>query len=536
MQNAAIAAIFDDIAAYLEVAGENVFKVRAYRRAAEAVATYPSPIEDAAEAGTLQDIGGLGTATAAKTREYLATGKVQELERLRERYPIGLLDLLRVPNLGPKKVTQLYQERNISSVEELVAALEEGRLEGLAGFGPKTLENIRRGIARLAQMTKRLPLGDARVVAANLVRAISTMSAVHRVEIAGSLRRGCDTVGNINLLAETDDAATVIQEFVALPFVLQVVEQIAEYATVRMRPGIDVQLRCASPDTFGTELLHSTGSAEHVTAAARCAAEFGLALQADGLFRGGTRVAGGREEDIYTVLEVPFIMPELREGRGEWEAARAGALPNLVQVTDIQGDLHAHSTWSDGVASIRQMVAAARERGYSYHAVTDHSKALAMANGLNATRLREQAKEIAEVQAEFPDMKILRGVECDILRDGRLDLDDDILHELDIVIASVHSAFNLDEAAQTARMIRAISHPAVDIVAHPTGRVLGVRPGYEVNVNALIEAATRHGDGSGNQCQRTSRLSDIHARAARDSGVLLSIDSDAHSHPHVPQR
>lgn len=534
MQNHVIAQVFDEIADYLEIAGENSFKIRAYRRAAEAVATYASPIEDAAEEGTLREIEGLGEATAAKVQEYLATGKVRYLERLRDEYPHSLLGLLRVPNLGPKKVAQLYRERNISSVEELVAALDENKLAGLSGFGPKTIENIRQGVARLAEMTTRLPIGDALPVAGNIVLALAGREVADRIEIAGSLRRGCDTVGNINIVARTDDPAAVVDAFVKLPQALSVVEQAQTDARVCVRPGIEVQVRCADAARFGGVWLQTTGSGPHMAKLTEAAASRGLTLRADGLYRGDKRVAGAREEDIYEALDVPFIVPELREDRGEWEAALAGKLPSLVTMADMRGDLHTHSTWSDGAVTIRQMTQAALERGYSYFAVTDHSKALAMTNGLDATRLRQQAEEIAAAQAEFPDIKILRGVECDILRDGTLDLDDDILHELDIVVASVHSGFKLDEVTQTARMIRALSHPAVDIVAHPTGRILGGRPGYDVNVNALIDAA--HDTGTALEINASERLdlSDVHARTARDRGVLLSIDSDAHSTRMLP--
>ncbi len=284
---------------------------------------------------------------------------------------------------------------------------------------------------------------------------------------------------------------------------MAVEEQNAEGVTVRARPGVAVHLKCATRADFGARLFFETGSVAHIEGAQKRAHELGFELRADGVFEKEKRLGGSEEGEVFQLLGVPFIEPELRENRGEWEAAARGALPNLITQNDIRGDLHAHSTWSDGRHTIRQMVEAAQQRGYEYHVISDHSKALAMANGLDAKRLREQAKEIAEVQAEFPDVKILRGVECDILRDGTMDLDDEILHELDIVIASVHSGFNFDEATQTARMIKAISHPAVDIVAHPTGRVLGVRPGYAVNVAALIEAAASDKHGTGNQQQRT---------------------------------
>jgi DNA polymerase (family 10) len=534
MQNAAVAAIFDEIADYMEMAGENTFKIRAYRRAAEAVATFVTPIEEAAENNSLQSIEGLGEATSAKVREFLATGQVRALENLREQYPAGLLDLVRVPGLGPKRVAQLYHDKQIASVEALNAALESGALQGVSGFGPKTIENIKSGLRRLAQMKKRLPISAALPLAHEIVTALRTSSATTRVEIAGSLRRGRDTLGDINLQAATTEPSTLLRDFVALPQTLAVEEENATSASIRVRPGITVRLQTSTPDSFGSAWFFATGSPAHLEVAQQLAAKKGYELRPDGLFRNGNRIAGHEEQEIYAALGVPFIVPELRENRGEWNAAQANELPHLVTENDIRGDLHTHSTWSDGSLSIRQMAEACRARGYEYFAVTDHSQALAMANGLNAARLREQAREIAEVQADFSDLKILRGVECDIMRDGSLDLDDEILHELDIVVASVHSAFTLDGAAQTARVIKAVRHPAVDILAHPTGRVLGVRPPYDLDVRAVIEAARDSNTTLEINSSERLDLNDEHAFAARQAGVLLAIDSDAHSQRMLP--
>lgn len=534
MQNVAVAAVFDEIADYMELAGENTFKIRAYRRAAEAVANYEGAIEEAAENGTLRSIEGLGEATAAKVSEFLATGAVRYLDRLREEFPPGLLDLIRVPGLGPKKVFQLYKEKQIDSVEALNVALETNALQGLSGFGPKTIENIKSGLRRMAQMSKRLPLGDALLLGAGIVVGVETLPGVERVEIAGSLRRGSDTVGDINLLAATKDAAATLAGFVELPHVLLVSEQEESGASVRVRPGIEVCLRTTAPATFGFNFVRATGSHAHFEAARMAAAERGLELREDGLFRDGTALEIADEAAFYELLGAAYIEPELRENRGEIPAAQQGRLPRLVTVADIRGELHSHSTWSDGVLSIRQMAQAMQARGYEYFAVTDHSKALAMANGLNAERLREQAKEIAEVQAEFPNLKILRGIECDIMRDGSMDLDDDILHELDIVIASVHSGFTLDEKTQTERVLKAIANPAVDIIAHPTGRILGVRPPYDINVSELIAAAREYNTCLEINSSERLDLSDENAFAAREAGVLLAIDSDAHSARMLP--
>jgi DNA polymerase (family 10) len=522
MQNALVAAAFDEIAALMEVAGENPFKIRAYKRAAEAVSHLGEPVEDVAEAGRLKDIEGLGEATAAKTQEFLATGTMKMLYALRAKYPPGLLDLMRVPGLGPKKVAVLYKEQSITSLEDLKRALDDDSLQGVAGFGPKTIENLKLGLSRLATMTGRLPLGDAQVLARSLLTWAASADPKARWEIAGSLRRGREDVGNINLLARTDDATATLQAFTHSPFTLAAQDHTAESATIKARGGVAVHLQTVR-EGFGAAWFGATGSPSHIEGARARAQVLGLGL--DQVLAS----AGENESAIYSALGVPFIVPEMREGHGEWKAAADNTLPQLVEAGDIQGDLHAHSTWSDGVASIEEMARAMQARGYKYFAVSDHSRALAMANGLDARRLREQAVEIARVQEQFPDLKILRAIECDILRDGSLDLDDDILHELDLVIASVHSAFNLSEAAQTERIVKAIQHPAVDLIAHPTGRILGSRPAYDVDVAALIAAARESNTALEINASERLDLSDEHARAARDAGVLLCINTDAHS-------
>ena len=521
MENARVVALFDEIAALMEVAGENPFKIRAYKRAAEAVAAYSDPIEDVDEKG-LRELEGIGEATSAKIREYVATGQMRYLERLREEYPPGLIEVLRVPGLGPKRVGQLYRERGISSVAALKQAIAGGTLKDVSGFGPKALKNIEQGIERLEQTTTELPLGDALVLAVSLRDLLLQSPALERVEIVGDLRRGCETVPSIELLARCDNFRSVLDVFTTLPVVLDIVERTMSYARVTVRGGFETLLRCSGPADFGAALISMTGSPAHLEQAENRALELGLAW--------GLLLAESSDEDgIYQSLQVPVIAPELREGRGEWQAALENALPQLLEVADIRGDLHAHSTWSDGVATIAQMAAAMSARGYQYFAVTDHSKALAMTNGLTAARLREQAKEIEAARAQFPDLLILRGVECDIMRDGSLDLDDEILHELDFVIGSVHSGFNLPRDEQTARMVRAISHPAVDLIAHPTGRILGGRPGYDVDVVALIEAAREHDTALEINASQRLDLSSENARLARDAGVLLAIDTDAHS-------
>ena len=509
MQNVALARAFEEIADYLELGGDNPFKIRAYRRAAEAVLDYPAAIEDATD-DELEALEGLGAATVAKTREWGATGQIRLLEHLRRENPPGLLEVLRVPGLGPKKVKLLYKEKGIDSLEKFAAALDNDELKGVSGFGPKTIENLKIGLRRLAELSARMPLTHARVLAEKIKRAFAEAMPDVELREAGSLRRGLDTIGNLNFVARADEIAQVLDSFANLTVIGAVDERGADFLKARTLTGTEVELTVAPSANFGRVLWFATGSHAHT---------------------GAVEIEGewANESALYANLKAEYIAPELRENNGEWAAARAGKLPTLVEVKDIRGDLHSHSTWSDGSATIAQMAAAMSERGYEYFAVTDHSKALAMANGLNAARLREQAVEIEAARAQFPDLLILRGIECDILRDGTMDLDDEILSELDWVIGSVHSAFNLPIEAQTARMIKAIENPNVDMIAHPTGRVLGTRAPYDVDVDALIAAAKTSGTILEINASERLDLKDEHAFATRAAGVQLCIDTDAHS-------
>ena len=509
MQNVALANAFEEIADYLELGGDNPFKIRAYRRAAEAVLDYPGAIEDASD-DELEALEGLGAATVAKTREWGATGQIRLLEHLRRENPPGLLEVLRVPGLGPKKVKLLYQEKNIDSLEKFALALDNGDLKGVSGFGPKTIENLKVSLRRMAELSARMPLTRATVLADKIKRAFAEKMPDVELREAGSLRRGLDTIGNLNFVARASDAAATLDAFAALPIIADVSGRGDNSLEARTLTGMEVSLNVAKPEEFGSMLWRATGSHAHADA-----------VEISGEF--------ADENALYASVGAKYIAPELRENNGEWEAARAGTLPDLVEVRDIRGDLHTHSTWSDGVATIAQMAQAMSERGYQYFAVTDHSKALAMAGGLNAARLREQAREIETVRAQFPDLLILRGVECDILRDGSMDLDDEILGELDWVIGSVHSAFNLPSEEQTARMIRAMQNPHVDMIAHPTGRVLGARAPYDVDVAALVEAAKTTNTVLEINASERLDLKDQHAFDARAAGVKLCINTDAHS-------
>ena len=529
MQNAALARAFDQIAAYLELDGDSIFKVRAYQTAAEAIADFPAPIEDA----DLSSIEGLGAATIAKSREWFKSGKIRVLEELKKKYPSGLLEILRVPGVGPKKVQLLWKEKGIDSLEKFSAALEAGELNGLAGFGPKTIENLKTALRRLSEFDSSLPLPEATSLAMKIIAALQEKQPRVEVVIAGDVRRGCDTVGGLNFVAKANDNA-IVKDFAALPQFEGSVTRGENLVMAQSYAGIYCELIVVEPEAFGSTLFSKTGAQAHID------------ILLDGLPKAGFPSGGewkwvipgpgafATERELYAHFNSDYIPPELREGRDEIELARAHKLPNLIEIRDIKGDLHTHSTWSDGVATIRQMAQAMSERGYAYFAVCDHSKALAMTNGLDAFRVREQAHEIAGVQAEFPNLKIFRGIECDILRDGTMDLDDEVLSELDFVVGSVHSAFNLSKTEQTERIIRAIQNPHVDLIGHPTGRVLGVRAPYDVDVPALIEAAKSSGCALEINASERLDLKDEYARQAREAGVMLSTNTDAHSPKMLP--
>jgi DNA polymerase (family 10) len=501
MQNAHLARQFEELADYLELSGESIFKIRAYKKAAEAIADLPIPIELAAQNGVLEEIEGMGYATISKTKEFLKSGKISLLEKIKVQYPAGLLEVLRVPGLGPKKVQLLWKEKDIDSLEKFDTALTNGDLVGVAGFGAKTLENLKNSLRRLKEMGARIPITDASGIARRLKAALPD----YELHDAGSLRRGCDTLGNLNFVAKTTDAEALFDAFAQTGLISEIVSRDADKIIGRIPPGIEVEIVAASPEKFGSVLFFQTGSREFVE---------GIDI---GEFPD--------EESVFEKNGWPYIAPELREKAGVWN----GNLPQLLEIADIKGDIHSHSTWSDGSASIEEMVQAAIERGYEYLAITDHSKLMAMANGLNAERLREQALEIAEVQSRYPDFKIFRGVECDILRDGTMDLDDEILSELDFVIGSVHTAFNLPLEEQTMRVLRAIDNPHVDMIAHPTGRVLGVRPPYDINVFALIDACAKNGTWLEINSSERLDLRDEYVFAAREKGVPIVINTDAHS-------
>jgi DNA polymerase (family 10) len=537
LTNRDIADVFHAIAETMEILGEDRFRAQAYRRAGDAIQDLPAPLAVYRERGELAGIPGVGKAIAEKIVELLDTGRLEYYERLTSRVPPGVRELLRVPNVGPRTAARLYHELGITSLDDLRAAVEDGRLARAKGFGPKGVESIRHGLAAAGAGEQRRLLFDALRAARSLIAALQDAApGVRQATYTGSLRRARPTIGDLDLLAAADDPAAVVHAFTALPLVARVESSGDEKATVYLHNGFQADLLAVPPAMWGSALQHFTGGKAHNIRFRELALERGLSFSEHGFRRpDGTVTPCATEEEVYAAVGLPWIPPELREDSGEFEAARAGTLPRLVELGDLRGDLHMHSTWSDGKASIREMAEAARARGYEYIAITDHSAYLGITRGLDADRLRAQAAEIAALNDEYRaagvPFRVLRGVEVDITPDGGLALPDDVLAELEIVVASPHASLRQPPPQATERLLRAIRNPHVDVIGHPTGRLLNSREGAEVDLDAIGRAAAETGTllevNSG-----PDRL-DLDAAAVRrvlELGAQVVINSDSH-HP-----
>lgn len=530
MRNLELAWQLEQIAELLEIRDENPFKVRAYRRAAAVIRELPEPVDTVAARGELRRLPGVGEALAAKIEEWLRTGRIAFYDQLARELPPALADLLRILGVGPKAAYRLYRELGVTTVAELEQACREGRVRNLKGFGARSEERILEGIQRLQTHQTRTPLGEALALAREITAWLRALPAVQRVEVAGSARRMRETVGDLDLVCASADPGPVMEAFAALPFVTRVLALGDTRASVVLRTGLQVDLRVVPPAAFATALHHFTGSQAHNVHLRRRAREKGLHISEYGVARDdGTPLPVENEAALYELLDLPYIPPELREDRGEIEAALAGRLPRLVEVEQVRGDLHVHSTWSDGASSLEEMVAAAAARGYEFIGVSDHSPSLAVAGGLSPDRLRQKWAEIERVQARYPGIHILRSAEVDILPDGRLDYPDDLLAAMDLVIASIHSRLNQETEQITARLLAAIRHPAVHVIAHPTGRLLGRRAPYPFDFEAVCREAAAHGVALEiNASPDRLDLNDEHLVRARRLGVFFVADTDAH--------
>jgi DNA polymerase (family 10) len=528
--NFAIARLFYEMAALLEARDESVFRVRAYQRGAQTLETLVEDVGAVAARGGLTALPAIGRDLAARIEEYLATGRIAQLDTLRAERPAGFLALLEIRGLGPRTARALWEQLGVDSVDRLEALCRSGQIVGVAGIREKTCQNILKGIERWRLGRTRTGLAIARGIAAQVAEVLRAQGGVERLEVAGSLRRMRDTVKDIDLLVTSTEPERVLRTFTTLPSLAEIVAQGPTKATVRHQEGLTIDLRVVEPDAFGAALQYFTGSKEHNVRVREMASRRGLRISEYGVFdeATGARVAGATEEDVYATVGLPWIPPELRENQGEIEAAREGRLPSLVTVDDIRGDLHAHTDWSDGHHSLERLVAAAEARGYEYVIVSDHSRSLTIANGLGVEELRAQRAMIRDLQPRFR-VRILAGTECDILADGALDFPDEALAELDVVLAAVHSRFQQSRAEMTARIVRALGHPSVNVLAHPTGRRIGSREPYDVDLEAVLAAARDHGKAVEiNASPERLDLHDAHVRRAAALGVPVAINTDTH--------
>jgi DNA polymerase (family 10) len=534
MTNADVAKLFDELADLLEIQAANPFRVRAYRNAARTVGDLAESVAAivADDAARLTDLPGIGQDLADKIQVIVTSGELPQLNDLRKEVPQGIRDMLRIAGLGPKKAAALWKELSITSLAELKQAAEQGQIAKLKGFGKKTETSILEGLSQVAQAGQRVYLAEAKPLADAIVVDLAKLPSVKQTSTAGSLRRLRETVGDLDVLATANDSAEPMDALASHPLVEKVLQRGETKQRVRLKAGLELDLRVVPEESFGAALQYFTGSKDHNIVIRRRAQERGLKVNEYGVFRGEERIAGRTEEEVYAAVDLPWIPPELRENRGEIERAERGELKKLklIELDDMRGDLHMHTTATDGAATIREMVDGAKTRGLKYIAITDHSKRVSMANGLDAARLRAHWKEIDKVRGQVSGIEVLRGIECDILEDATLDLPDDVLAEADWVIAVLHYGLKQPREQIHKRLLTAIMNPHVSVIGHLTGRLIGKRPGAAMNVDEILKAAADHGVMMEiNAHPSRLDLDDVSAAAARDLGIPIVISTDAHA-------
>lgn len=531
MVTAKAAAIFvEEYGVLLELSGANAFRVRAYTNAVRTLETIETPLDELLTSGTLTEVKGIGKSVGELVAEFAETGTAKAYEELRSSVPAGLLEMLRVPGLGPRKIIAIRESLGIEDLDALAQACGDGQLAALKGFGKKTQENILKGIEYIRAHQGRFRADIAHQSAQPLRETLSQLPQTERMAIAGSLRRAKETVKDVDFVVSSTDPEAVAEAFVTHPDVTEVLARGETKSAVRLHSGIQADLRVVAAIEFPYILHHFTGSKEHNVALRARAQARGLKIDEYGLYRDDERIECADEESFFAAMDLAYIPPELREGMGEIEAAAAGALPDLITAADIRGMLHVHSTYSDGADTLADMASAIKERGYAYMGIADHSQAAAYAGGLKVDAVKRQWEEIDQLNEKLTFFRIFKGIESDILTDGSLDYDDEILAQFEYTVVSVHSQFNLDRAKMTARIIRAIEHPAATIVGHLTGRLLLDREGYDVDVDQVIAAAAQHGVAIEiNAHPARLDLDWRHVKKARDHGVQIAINTDAHS-------
>lgn len=532
MNNHELAEIFTRISDLLEIKGEVIYKILAYRKAADSLENLPADAEAYWREGKLDEIPGVGKAIAEKIDEIFSTGRLQFLEKLEQEVPPTIIEVLQVPDIGPKKAALFWKQLGVIDLAGLEAAAQAGKLRTLPGMGEKSEAKILAGIEAVKRRSGRIPLGKAWPFAQELFTYLGAVPGVARVSAAGSLRRMRATVGDLDILVAAIDSGPVMEAFTNHPQVISVSGKGSTKASVEFHNNIRAQLWVHPPERWGTALQYATGSKDHNVRLREIALKKNLSLSEQALtHEDGREILCASEEEVYTLLDLPWIPPELREDRGEIQAARAGELPDLIERSDLQAELHSHSTWSDGRLSIKEMAQAAIQRGYRVLAITDHSASLGVAGGLSADELQSQRQEIEAVQSELGDqILLLQGAEVEIKSDGTLDFSDDVLAQLDIVIASLHSSLRQPREQVTSRLLNAIHNPHVDVIGHPTGRMIPNREGADLDMQAIFQAAAESGVALEiNSHPARLDLDDVYSRRAKELGIPLSINTDAHS-------
>jgi DNA polymerase (family 10) len=531
LSNSEIADLFDQLADLLSLEGENPFRVRAYHNAARTIRSQVKSLaEMVAKGEDLTQLPGIGAAIAKKIETVVHSGRLPQLDEVLKRTPKSLIELLEIPGLGPKRVQALFNALKIKSLEDLERAARSGKIKELPGFGAKTEELILKHLQKHELGEKRFLRFAAESVASALLAHLRDCSSLEQLVVAGSFRRWKETVGDLDLLATVHNGAEVMARFLAYEGIEEILSHGTSRSSIRLKNGLQVDLRVVPKDSFGAALQYFTGSKAHNIQLRTLAVKRGLKINEYGVFQGDKRLAGEYEEEVYAALGLPWIAPELREGQGEIEAALENRLPKLVELSDIRGDLHCHTEETDGQDSLETLAKTAMALGYEYLAITDHSKRLTVAKGLDEKRLRQQMAKIDALNARLPGVRLLKGIEVDILEDGRLDLPDSVLKDLDLVVCSVHYKFNLSEKKQTERILRAMDNPYCHILAHPTGRLINQRDPYPVDLERVMQGAKERGCflEINSQPERLD-LNGEYARMAREIGVKLVISTDAHS-------
>ncbi|MRI58369.1 MAG: DNA polymerase/3'-5' exonuclease PolX [Epsilonproteobacteria bacterium] len=527
--NAEIARMFRTYADMLEIKGANPFKVRAYRNAARTIENIAKPLEELVKEGyDLTRLPGIGADLSQYIKEIVTTGRFSKLEEIKEQIPPALVELLSIEGLGPKRIKILYEELGIESMEDLRRAAQNGKIQGLPGFGPTLVQKILKGIRLAKKAGHRFKWSEAKEYVEDLLAYMRQIPLTH-LEVAGSFRRKKETVGDLDILATAKDFSEVIRHFVKYPKIKEVVSAGSTRSTVILNNDLQVDLRSVEDESYGSALHYFTGSKAHNIEVRKLAMELGLKVNEYGVFRGEERIAGRTEEEVYQAVGLCYIEPELRENRGEIEACREGRLPDLITLADMRGDLHTHSTFSDGKNSIEEMARAAMELGYSYIAITDHSKRLSVARGVDEKKILQELEQIDMIN-EKVEIEILKGIEVDILEDGSLDMDESLLRRLDLVVGAVHSKFNLPKKQQTDRIVKALQSGYLHILAHPTGRIIGQREPMDLDMERILSQAREHGVAMEVNAQpERLDLDDVTIKLAKEMGVKMAINSDAHN-------